>query len=207
MKQAIFILFCLILASCNAEKHAARKDARHAKRAYKLINRASLLSPMTGSDWCAKNYPPLDSVHETIVYKPGQTIVKPGATKYVQIDCDSAIAATKLANTHSSMASSKPHTFSIPCPPDSMRIDTIQDLRFESKVNRAQIYSLQARSDSLKSVIAQKDATIAAQGQKIADKNKHIMWLWVVIGGYILLRIIRFYLNKYTNILKVFSRK
>lgn len=68
-----YFLILILLSGCSAEK-----------RALKHIHRAERLSAAIPAKYCAERFPPVDSINEKIVYRPG-TIVRDTVTD-VQIE-------------------------------------------------------------------------------------------------------------------------
>jgi hypothetical protein len=121
------------LASCSNERHFVKFHDKNDGKAAK---------------YCAAWYPVKDSIHERITYKPGETILIPGETKYA--NCDSAYIAAldEAVRTGTHVVVQK---VAIPCPPSSVTHDTV---------------------DREKIVYVENTALVSAQAAQIVDKTK-----------------------------------
>ena len=89
--------------------------------------------------YCATWYPPKDSTHEKIVYKPGKPIETPGEVVYA--NCDSAYqAALDWAAAHGTKV--KVPNLPVPCPPSVNRVDTVIDTKVVYVENTARVKDL-----------------------------------------------------------------
>lgn len=168
MKYTQIILIAILLTGCNAEKRAAKKEARKSDKALKYIQKAERVQPNELAKWCAKRYNPIDSVRErtdstTIIYQQSEPI-------YVFADCDSAIKAAK--SLHDGAIDKKSLQVRVKCPPcDSAKIISVFSSRFQQASNKAALDSLDAH---YKRLLASKDKELAGKDDEIKDRDETI---------------------------------
>ncbi|MBS1988719.1 hypothetical protein JST56_07070 [Candidatus Dependentiae bacterium] len=167
----LYLLMYLIFSSCNTSKRAER-----------LIDKGARISPITIAKECAARFPTKDSIHESVVYKQGQTITKK-ETEYVTINCDSMV---NLAKSDKSVNTKYVKT---PCPPcDSLRIDTLEKLLFVGKELTA---NLEVAKAEYKELEAKYNKSQEDSIGFLKEKNKWMqaaLWTWAIVGIYLLVR-------------------
>lgn len=174
----MMLFFALLLwvfnSGCYSEKRATRQ-----------VVRAQATYPSVVAGNCGEWYPPLESTKEVVKYKPGIPVV--GPTKYVTVDCDSVVEANKGKGTANQGTPSKRNTVTIPCPPDTTRVDTFDRLREEVKHNKGALTACQDENQKL--------LVKASQLQQSNDNKSK--WLWI-LGGIIGLYLIgKFVVKRY----------
>jgi hypothetical protein len=109
------------LASCSSERSFVRFHGKNDSKAAK---------------YCGVWYPVKDSIHERITYKPGETIYIPGETMYA--NCDSAYIAAldEAVRTGTRVVVQK---VAVPCPPSTVKYDTIERTKIVYSENTATI--------------------------------------------------------------------
>lgn len=163
----------LLISSCYTQDKATRQ-----------VYRAHLKYPIVGARFCANVYP----TRESIQYIKGKDSL---IYSFVTVDCDSAFeAAIEEMKRNADTGKMKPIIITKPCPPSLNRVDTL----IKTEVDSAAITLLTLVADSLRSQIVKKDTKIQDQSDKIASKNKII--LWETIGLIILAAIIAFIFYK-----------
>lgn len=108
-------LLLIIFAGCSAERAASRK-----------LMRADRQSKYAVAEWCARLYPPVALVKDSISYLPGKAELV-----YVSVDCDS------LSDDKNNRRLVK-----VPCP-ESRTVDTIVVYKEKHLVNTALVDNLQ----------------------------------------------------------------
>ena len=109
-------LALVIFAGCSAERAASRK-----------LMRADRQSKYAVAEWCARLYPPVALVKDSISYLPGKAELV-----YVSVDCDTV----QINNTSG-------RVITVPCP-ESKVVDTVFLYREKHLVNNALVKNLES---------------------------------------------------------------
>lgn len=141
MKVIISLLVVVFFASCYTQHKAAEQmDKAHSR--YEVI----------AAQRCANWYPiKIDSVQGETVYLPGQPIITPGETKFV--NCDSI--KKDPGNTNTSKVR-------VDCPPSQLRVDTVLKPYYITKENTAAKRELELELQQSKKTTETKTAVIIA---------------------------------------------
>lgn len=119
LRNSIVYLYTLLLLSgCYSQRKAERQ-----------ILRAQVHYPEVVANDCANWYPPKETSVTKTEYKPGLTVYH---TDTVRIDCDSVVKS-----------GSENGIVYVPCPPQSVRVDTFYTSSFTTVENTARIMALQ----------------------------------------------------------------
>ena len=119
-------LALVIFVGCSAERAASRK-----------LMRADRQSNYAVAEWCARLYPPVALVKDSISYLPGKAELV-----YVSVDCDTV----PINNTSG-------RVITVPCP-ESKVVDTVLVYKERHIVNRAKLESQESLLIRQRSLIA-----------------------------------------------------
>lgn len=156
MKNILHILIIiLIFTSCGTVKQFSKFHKKH---------------PQQSADSCAKWYPiQTDSVKTIIKYKEGESVIIPGETQYVSINCDSIVA--EEVNKKSNIPS---HAIYIPVE-GKLRVDTFYRTITNYVENAA--YKVMLRDSILNE---QKDNREINTKLNSVKKTRNKLWLAVI---------------------------
>ena len=126
---------------------------------------------------CQKRFPITESVHDTIT-----TIVGKVDTfmQVVTFDCDSAI---KYSHDTTILT----HTFKVPCPPSTHRVDTFYHSKTITEESSAKLFLANKTRDSLIAQCEKKDKKIAELTVTVSKQSRHILHLSLLLGSGVLL--------------------
>lgn len=173
----IVIVACLFFSGCNPSKKAARKAAKLERKAEKHLYKSISLDPMPFTIECAQKFNPIDSIHERIIYKPGETI-------------RDTIVATEIDIIQDTVYITKYRTVTV------KQTDTVDLSRFQTESNKA-------AQDSVKNyyerIVGQlRDDLGKSQVSEAKTKEQRNMWriAALALAGYTLLRWLLRYFTK-----------
>ena len=109
-----WLLLPIIFIGCSAERAASRK-----------LLRADRQSKYAVAEWCARLYPPVTLIKDSISYLPGKAELV-----YISVDCDSVSANDKTGRI-----------VTVPCP-ETRVVDTVLVYKERQLVNNALVDSL-----------------------------------------------------------------
>lgn len=147
------IILVVLLSSCMTRKSATKN-----------LDRIQRNQPIALVEKCASIYQPIDSVKETIIYKPG-TIIKDTVKVQVRVDCDSAKKVDPKIK----------YVYTL-CPPNQKIVDTVYRQIATSKSNKYLEILLSYQKDS---VVNQLNIT----QDKLSKRNKQLTWTSSVLGS------------------------
>jgi uncharacterized protein YceK len=151
----ILLAIMLVFSGCYSHKIAKRQ-----------IIRAQAEYPNVLASACGSFYTPSPSVRDSYIYKQGEVEYLPADT--VWADCDTVVVNTigkKLV--------------ALPCPPASLRMDTLYISRVIERENKAQIITLQNQLTEQQLLTARKDTLL-----------KIVCWIVAILSAYTLARFI-----------------
>ncbi len=149
------------------------------KQDQKRVNKIHNRHPELIQSICTTIYQPKDSIHETIEYIQGATII---SYDTITIDCDT-VKPGKITK--------------IPCPPSKTRVDTFYKDKFEVVVNKAKVDLLTKSNDSLAKVYQDSRNKEVQLEAKINKKNKTILYLSIILGIIAIIIGIKIYLKRF----------
>lgn len=113
---AITLSFSMMLLGCYTGRHATKQLAKIQAR-----------HPIVVARICSRNYPPIERIKDSIVYKQGEPYEE---IVYVEADCDSVINATNNTIVK---------RIKVPCPTTIVQTDTLLVYKEKQVVNRAKV--------------------------------------------------------------------
>lgn len=144
--------------SCSPAKKAARAE----KKAHKKLDKSIMTDPSVFVRRCAFQFDNTDSIHEKIVYKPGET-------KY------DTITEVQLEVLNDTVYLTKVKTVTV------TKVDTVDMSRYQREVNAAALDSLNRywtiENNALRSTLNERDKTVAVQDSTIKRQRKIIYTL------------------------------
>lgn len=161
MKKTILLALLLCLTSCYTQKWASKK-----------IGKVAYEQPIILAQECLSRFPSKDSIHESIEYIQGATVLNYDT---VEIKCDTVQLPSKIIR--------------IPCPPSKVRVDTFREEKITTEQDQRVEKILTHQIDSLKTQTIESNL-------KVKNKNKHITILSSILGIIVLLYIIKLYITK-----------
>lgn len=177
MKALPYIILALLFTGCSAEKRITRIAANHP---------GSLAKP------CSIMYPPMVLRDSTVTrYLPGKEI--PGPTRFVTVDCDSAVNAMGGAQTGTGTV--RRVFVNVPCPPSYTRVDTVDSQRFRVEQSTAAL-------DTMKRALSKAEADVAKYKDEAEDNKergnvwrKRAFWGWGILAAVTVLAVVRLFLK------------
>ncbi len=151
---AITLSFSMMLLGCYTEKRAAKQ-----------LTKVQAHHPIVLARVCSSNYPPIERIKDSIVYKQGEPYEE---IVYVEADCDSVINATN--NTIIKC-------IKVPCPTTIVQTDTLLVYKEKQVVNRAKV-----------DVLEQELAELKETHIKTKDQNHILLRVAIILGVYTIIR-------------------
>ena len=118
---SLTLLCCSLLTACYTPH-----------RAQKQVMKAQLKHPEVVASFCAGIYPPATMRRDSLVYRQGNTVYLPADT--VQVNCDT-VYNNRIVK--------------LPCPPATLRVDTIRQYTERQVENTARVAALQLSQQEL----------------------------------------------------------
>lgn len=151
---AIALSFSMMLLGCYTEK-----------RATKQLAKVQAHHPIVVAKVCSSNYPPIERIKDSIVYKQGEPYEE---LVYVEADCDSAINATNNTIVK---------RIKVPCPTTIIQTDTLLVYKEKQVVNRAKVAVLEQELAELKETLI-----------KTKDQNYILLRVAIILCAYTIIR-------------------
>lgn len=151
---AITLSFSMMLLGCYTERHATKQLAK-----------IQAHHPIVVARVCSSNYPPIERVKDSIVYKKGEPYEE---LVYVQADCDSV-----LKTSHKTIVK----RIKVPCPTTIVQTDTLLVYKEKQVVNRAKV-----------AVLEQELAELKETHIKTKEQNHILLRVAIILGVYTIIR-------------------
>lgn len=124
---AITLSFSMMLLGCYTER-----------RATKQLAKIQVHHPIVVARICSRNYPPIERIKDSIVYKQGEPYEE---LVYVDADCDSILKSSDKTIIK---------CIKVPCPTTIIQTDTLLVYKEKQVVNRAKVATLEHELAELK---------------------------------------------------------
>lgn len=151
---AIALSFSMMLLGCYTEKHATKQLAK-----------IQAHHPIVVARVCSRNYPPIERIKDSIVYKQGEPYEE---IVYVEADCDSLLKYSDKTIIK---------RIKVPCPTTIVQTDTLLVYKEKQVVNRAQVAVLEQELAELKETYV-----------KTKDRNHILLRVAIILGVYTIVR-------------------
>lgn len=151
---AITLSFSLMLLGCYTEKHATRQLAK-----------VQAHHPIVVAKVCSSNYPPIERIKDSIVYKQGEPYEE---IVYVEADCDSVLSTSDKTIIK---------RIKVPCPSTIVQTDTLLVYKEKQVVNRAKV-----------AVLEQELAELKETHIKTEEQNHILLRVAIILGVYTIIR-------------------
>lgn len=151
---AITLSFSMMLLGCYTERHATKQLAK-----------VQAHHPIVIARICSRNYPPIERIKDSIVYKQGEPYEE---IVYVEADCDSVLSTSDNIIIK---------RIKVPCPTTIVQTDTLLVYKEKQVVNRAKVAVLEQELSELKETHI-----------KTKDQNHILLRVAIILGVYTVIR-------------------
>lgn len=166
---AVILLSLLLMLIGAMSCSPAKKAARAEKKAHKKLDKSIMTDPSVFVRRCAFQFDNTDSIHEKIVYKPGET-------KY------DTITEVQLEVLNDTVYLTKVKTVTV------TKVDTVDMSRYQREVNAAALDSVKRHYEKKLAEKEQENTDLKVKLAKEQKENSLLWWWGSILSIYTLAR-------------------